>query len=278
MAEKAVAKLATIIGHGARGAELARTLVKEGIKTRTDLRKTAVLARLPISARMRVVYNLARNIPHAAASRAARELKKRLSFGAGVRCTVEAVGSIRRAAPYSRDLDFLVLVPPRLASHKEILASAQLRPHRSGDRLEFMETYAQGTKRRGLVVRYTEKTGARPLYCRMDLFLASSEAKAYALMHHTGGRDYNISIRAHAKRLGWRLNQYGLFDRATGHRVAGTAGIRTERALAQFLGVRYRPPRDRSQACTGDSAPKRTRPHTRMHARARQHTHPRTRA
>lgn len=89
--------------------------------------------------------------------------------------------------------------------------------------------------------------GPRPVpkFVRVDLFVAIGEALPFALYHHTGSKNYNIRTRALAKRKGWLLNQYGLFDRKTGKRLPGTSDFRTEKDITDFLGVTYRGPTDR---------------------------------
>ena len=67
-----------------------------------------------------------------------------------------------------------------------------------------------------------------------DLFLAAPAERPTALFHLTGPRAFNIRTRAAAKRRGWRLNQYGLWDARTGARVAEFA---TERDVFAALGV-----------------------------------------
>jgi DNA polymerase (family 10) len=74
---------------------------------------------------------------------------------------------------------------------------------------------------------------------RADLFLATRAERPYALFHYTGPASYNVRVRAHAKRLGFRLNQYGLFERATGRRAPA---VRSEAGLARRLGLAARPP------------------------------------
>ncbi len=108
--------------------------------------------------------------------------------------------------------------------------------------LSLKESYASGRRRRSFVVRRRGK------YYAVDLFLATQEEKPYALFHYTGGKDYNIRVRAHAKRNGYVLNQYGVFCASTStnkKRAPGSKGIRTERELIEFLGVTYRTPRNR---------------------------------
>jgi len=252
--EKTVRRLAAIIGHGGQGAALARALAREGVRTRADLKKPAVLARLPRESQASVLYSPARNAPLAAAEAVAAEVRRRLVFDftpegdpRPLRFEVLPVGSVRRQAPRVKDIDFLVVVPAEHEARLDrALAAAALRPPRAGDRVEIADTYAAGARRRSLILR-RGAPGARPTCYRSDLFLTTAEEKAFALFHYTGSSAYNIRTRAHAKRQGWLLNQYGVFDAGTGQRVRGSSAIRTERDLARFLGVTYHPPRERDE-------------------------------
>jgi DNA polymerase (family 10) len=197
-----------------------------------------------------------RAVPRAAAQAVAAEVKRRLVFDLGGqrprRFEVIPVGSVRRRAPHVKDIDLLVVVPAGAlapADFDRALGAAALRPPRGGDAVSFADTSAAGPRRRSLILRAEGRgRGGKAQNYRTDLFIATAAEKPYALYHFTGSREYNVRTRAHAKRSGWLLNQYGLFDAATGRRVRGAAAIRTERDLARFLGVTYRPPRARGAA------------------------------
>ncbi len=249
----ASARLAAIIGHGAQGAALARALAREGVRTRRGLRRPAVLARLPRAAQSSVLFNPARSTPLAAAQAVAAEVVRRLEFalpGARARrFETIPVGSLRRESARVRDLDFLIVVPDALIG--DALAAMRLRPARAGDRLSFADTYAAGTRRRGVIIaaasRTTGGTPGRARHYKSDFFVTTPACLPFALFHYTGSGTYTIRIRAYAKRLGYRLNQYGLFDSKTGRRVRGSNRITTERELADFLNVTYRPPPGRDE-------------------------------
>jgi DNA polymerase (family 10) len=235
------------------GAALAAKLVRRGITSRAQLR--AVIDELPREAQAHLRYNVSRAIPSTVAAPVTDELKARLSFDGPTRrrrrYPTIAVGSVRRSAPRSKDLDVLVVVPDEGAV-RGLLASAELADRRGkADTLTLVESYAAGDRRRSFIVRRAPK-GGRAKYYAVDLFLATEEEKPFALFHFTGGRDYNIRVRAHAKRAGYILNQYGLFcansSRAATkkrRRAPGSKAIKTERDLARFLGVTYRPPKER---------------------------------
>ena len=167
----------------------------------------------------------------------AAELRRQLRFSGG-RPRLVTVGSVRRAEPTAVDLDLLVVVPDR-ADFSNTLASARL----DGSPYAITGDRGSGARRRSLVLAGPGVRGFQ-----VDLFLVRKQELPFALFHYTGSRQYNIRTRAHAKARGWLLNQYGLFyaDRA-GARVRGTARLGTERALAEALGVSYRPPTDRGR-------------------------------
>lgn len=74
---------------------------------------------------------------------------------------------------------------------------------------------------------------------QFDVFYADKEDFGSQLMTRTGPAGANIGHRASAKKKGWLLNQYGLFD-AKGHRIANT-----EKGIYEKLGLAYRKPEDR---------------------------------
>ena len=160
------------------------------------------------------------------------------------------VGSLRRQEPLATDIDLLVVVADRDDSG-DLLASAKLQPGRRLQRAPALEI--AGDRRCGPRRRTMLLTGvggaALPIggaALPVDLFLVRESELPFALFHYTGSRAYNIRTRAHAKRLGWTLNQYGLFDRA-GRRVRGTRQIRTEAEVAARLGISHRAATDRLQ-------------------------------
>ena len=49
----------------------------------------------------------------------------------------------------------------------------------------------------------------------IDIFLATKAEKHFALLHFTSSKQFLMRTRAHAKKLGYKLNQYGLFNAKT---------------------------------------------------------------
>jgi len=237
----AQARLAEIPGIGNT---LARKLVRRGIKTRAQLR--TIIDELPLEAQVHLRYNVSRSIPLAVGKTIVAEMKRRLVYAGHRKYPLIAVGSVRRETPVLKDIDILVVVPDD-TDLQNILSSAELREPSPSDVLSIVESYASGVRRRSFVVRYAQRH-KRPKYYDVDLFLATKGEKPYALFHYSNGRNYNIRIRAHAKRRGLKLDQYGLYVAGTKKKAPGSANIKTERDLTRFLGVTYRQPKDRTNA------------------------------
>jgi DNA polymerase (family X) len=71
-----------------------------------------------------------------------------------------------------------------------------------------------------------------------DLRLVPRECRGAALQYFTGSKAHNIVLRDMALSRGWKLNEYGLFDNATGRAVAGD----TEEGIYEALGLAFVPP------------------------------------
>lgn len=74
-----------------------------------------------------------------------------------------------------------------------------------------------------------------------DLRIVPEKSFGAALQYFTGSKEYNIKLREIAIKKGYKLNEYGLFERKTGKMVAG----RTEKAIFKVLGVKYLEPESR---------------------------------
>lgn len=71
---------------------------------------------------------------------------------------------------------------------------------------------------------------------------------AFALLHFTGNSMFNIIMRAKAKRMGYKMNEKGIFMRDTNERIAahGTNIFQTERDIFDFLKMDFKKPEDRN--------------------------------
>lgn len=149
---------------------------------------------------------------------------------------VHVMGSVRRKVAHPNDVDLLVLLTTTQMNRLDAGGTLSL----AGCNITQKE--ASGTRRSALRVKVT---GAPAM--KVDLFTALVSEMPYALFHFTGNKIYNIRVRAHAKKKGWKLNQYGLCHITTGRAVRGSRTIKNERELCKLLGVTYKAPEMRNE-------------------------------
>jgi DNA polymerase (family 10) len=122
-----------------------------------------------------------------------------------------------------KDLDFIVIGPGYI---------------KQGRSIKVLDVLSSGDRKTSIIVSY------RDVKIQVDIFNVIRKELPFALMHFTGSKQYNIRVRAYVKRLGYTLNQYGLFDHK-GNNIAD--GIKTERGLTKLIGITHRDPCDRNE-------------------------------
>lgn len=75
---------------------------------------------------------------------------------------------------------------------------------------------------------------------QVDLLSTTKESWGAALQYFTGSKWHNISLRVYAKKLGFTVNEYGVFNNS-GMKIAGE----TERGVYRALGLKWWPPKYR---------------------------------
>lgn len=153
--------------------------------------------------------------PRAAAALEAAKLVRAVRDLPGVSRAMVA-GSLRRGRPDVGDIDLVAAASP----DAPVTAAFAALP-------EIAEVMACGSRR--ATVRLWDGL-------QVDLLVVPPESFGAALIHFTGSKPHNISLRRRAQRLGLKLNEYGLFSGR--RRLAG----RTEREVYEALGLPYRPP------------------------------------
>ena len=64
------------------------------------------------------------------------------------------------------------------------------------------------------------------------------------LLYSTGSKEFNLKMRAHAKGLGYLLNQKGLYY-ANEKKELVRDGVKTEKEIFEILSLPYTPPNKR---------------------------------
>jgi DNA polymerase (family 10) len=73
---------------------------------------------------------------------------------------------------------------------------------------------------------------------QVDLRIVPTDSRGAAMQYFTGSKAHNIALRDRAIRLGFKLNEYGLYRLSDDVRVAGT----TEEEIYEALGLAWVPP------------------------------------
>ncbi len=131
--------------------------------------------------------------------------------------TLDVVGSVRRGAETSGDID--LLAPGDDATLMDSFTSHPL----------VERVLAQGDTKASVLVQGGYQ---------IDLRLVPSESLGAAQQYFTGSKAHNIALRDRALQRGLKLNEYGLFRVEDDERVAGE----TEESIYHALGLAYIPP------------------------------------
>jgi DNA polymerase (family X) len=130
---------------------------------------------------------------------------------------VDAVGSLRRGCETCGDLDLLA----------------------SGATPDLMNAFVEyAPVERVLAHGDTKSSVLLNGGLQADLRLVAADSRGAALQYFTGSKAHNIALRDRAIRLGFKLNEYGLFRIADGVRVASE----TEAEIYRALGLDWVPP------------------------------------
>ena len=223
-------------------------LARRGIRCRPCLEKRPeTWATLPADIRAVLENPVKMDIPGDVAADISEDLVRLVRFGAprpdGSRKTIDvrnlvAVGGVRRKRATMKDIDLLAVVADGDVTkiRPGTLWLAPAAKHRG-----YQLMLVSGGDRKLFIILRRGRTNYH-----VDLFVATESEKPFALFHFTGSKVYNIRTRRKAKLAGLLLNQYGLY-RTSGDasRRRRLPGIRTERDIADRLGISYRPPEDR---------------------------------
>lgn len=151
---------------------------------------------------------------------------------------MQMVGSFRRGAKTSGDIDILITVP-HLPSDGPALFAALCDLMKGKHYVT--DVLAQGPKKFMGIVRLTSRSKAR----RIDMLLTPPEELPYALLYFTGCDKFNVAMRKHALERGYSLSEHGL--KRVKEDVPEPPKMSDERDIFTFLGYRYVVPEGRNE-------------------------------
>lgn len=163
------------------------------------------------------------------ADKIAHDLKSYMGEFKGID-QVEAAGSVRRGRDTVGDLDLLVT---------------------GRDFVDLADHIARYPSVSSVLAKGPDKVSIK-LKNGMQVDVRMLERQCYgaALQYFTGSKEHNVALRERAKRRGWKLSEYGLFQ---GDKVMAS---RTEEEIYQKLGLPWIPPELRENSGEIEAAEK----------------------
>ncbi len=155
-----------------------------------------------------------------------------LKTGRVIRC--EIAGSIRRKKEIVKDIDILAT---------------------TNDPQKLMERFVEYDKTRDVIAKGDTKTSITlESGINADLRVVKDKEYPYALHHFTGSKEHNTAMRQRAKRMGIKMNEYGLFKGDT------LIKCQDEEEIFRKLNLSYIPPEIRENMGEIEAAEKREIP------------------
>ena len=149
-------------------------------------------------------------------------------------------GSYRRGRKDQKDLDILVL-----GDHYSSILQRLRRAYPGGDQLRPGDKVRPGGVLGGgtrIILRWYIPIGTSNDAIELDfMFIKDKSDYEPTLLYRTGPMEFNVKMRSRAKKMGFKLNEHGLFDLASGQRIAVT-----EKDIFSRLNMPYVPPNQRT--------------------------------
>lgn len=143
---------------------------------------------------------------------------------------IEIVGSYRREAITSGDIDVLIRVPSNVNS-KTAKKNLALYVKALEDAGYIKEILALG-EHKCMAISKTDVVARR-----LDLLMTPDEEYAYALLYFTGSDRFNVAFRQYALDNGYSLNEHTLTRVREG--VKEVPYMESEKDIFKFIGLRY---------------------------------------
>jgi DNA polymerase/3'-5' exonuclease PolX len=141
-------------------------------------------------------------------------------------------GSFRREAPNSGDIDILV----SSKTNQRTLFKTFVNSLVSCGYL--IDTLAFGDKK---YMGYGSLPNGIPR--RIDIIYCEPNEYPFTILYFTGSGPFNVKMREFASKLGYKLNEKGLFNLSTNSYLSQT--FRTEKDIFEYLKIPYVEPKDR---------------------------------
>ena len=150
--------------------------------------------------------------------------------------TMEIVGSWRRGAKTSGDIDIIICDPSNdnavFKNYIDKLIEKNI----------MIEVLSRGKVKTLGISRITKKH----LFRRIDFMFTPKTEFAFAILYFTGSKIFNTLMRSRAVEMGYTMNEHGIYhfeNKKKGKRI--NKEFLTEKSIFEFLGIEWREPTKR---------------------------------
>ena len=225
--------LAEVFGIGPKKA---KELVAAGIKSIADLRDNTDMLNDKQRLGLKYYDNIKKRIPRDEIEEFNKTFKKIFDKVAPNGSKFEVVGSYRRGAKTSGDIDIIITNDKDNRDAFDNMLDQLLKDN-------IITAVLSRGKTKSMTVVEIKKDGPKR---RVDFLYSPLDEYAFALFYFTGSKIFNTIVRQKAVDLGYTLNEHGL-----SYFTKGVKGKKvdeefpTEESIMNFLGIKYKKPEER---------------------------------
>ena len=219
------------------GPKKAKELIDKGITSIADLKEREKENLLNDTQKIGIKYfdAIETRIPRSEIDEYKKVLEKTFATSTPPGSSFEIVGSYRRGALTSGDIDMIIT-----NKDNDISAYAKFLDQLIKDKV-VIEVLTRG-KSKSLTI--AQLPGKIPR--RVDFLYTPPNEYAFALLYFTGSKIFNTIQRQRALHLGYTLNEHGLAHMVSGKKGQSvTSPFPNEKAIFDFLGMKYKEPNER---------------------------------
>lgn len=218
------------------GPKKAKEFVEKNIKTVEDLKQH--MDKLTAAQKLGVQYydDIEARIPRSEIDLYNNEFKEIIDNYSPEKSNFEIVGSYRRGAETSGDIDVIITNENNNQKVFEIFIDKLI------EKGIILHTLSRGKTKSLTISRLGEDYKAR----RLDILYAPPDEYSFAILYFTGSKAFNTMQRQRALNLGYTLNEHGFHRMVDGIKKEKIEQhFPDERSIFTFLGMKYKKPEER---------------------------------
>lgn len=218
------------------GPKKAKQLVKDGITTIEQLRERKdELLNDKQKIGLDYFEDIEKRIPRSEIDQYLKVFTKEFKKLKSPHSSFEVVGSYRRGAKDSGDIDIIITNSKNDSKIFTDFINALQKKNM------LVEILSKGAKKSLTIGKLPGKTPRR-----LDFMYAPPEEYAFSTLYFTGSKEFNVVMRQRALDLGYSMNEHGLYEMKNRKKGAKLDIVfPTEQSIFEFLGMVYKEPTER---------------------------------